>query len=129
LTSIEGLLIPFVLAIFHFDIGIKCVGGVCVHLFILIHSLLLTTAFSQYHASQFPILARMARDYLAIQGLSVPSEHAFSSSGLTGTLHCNQLDPETFEALQILKSGYKNGLMDAREGAAAYEEEEWSPDV
>jgi hAT family C-terminal dimerisation region len=50
----------------------------------------------------------MARDYLAIQGSSVPSERAFSSGSLTGTSLRNQLKPSTFEALQILKSAYKN---------------------
>ena len=69
----------------------------------------------QYHARQYPILARMARDYLAIQGSSVPSERAFSSGGLTGTLLRNNLTPEAFEALQILKSGYKHGIMAAHE--------------
>jgi len=55
---------------------------------------------------QFPTLSRMAHDYLAIQGSSVPSEQAFSSGGLTGTSLHNQLNPSTFEALQILKSAY-----------------------
>jgi hypothetical protein len=48
----------------------------------------------------------MVCDYLTIQGLSVPSEHAFSSGGMTGTKLCNQLDPDTFEALQMLKASY-----------------------
>jgi hypothetical protein len=53
----------------------------------------------------------MAQDYLAIQGSSVPSEHAFSSGGITGTLHHNRLSPETYEALQILKSGYRSDVL------------------
>jgi hypothetical protein len=53
----------------------------------------------------------MAQDYLAIQGSSVPSERAFSSGGITGTLLRNRLNPETYEALQILKSGYKSGIL------------------
>jgi len=36
----------------------------------------------------------MARDYLAIQGSSVPSERAFSSGALTGTSLRNRLTPE-----------------------------------
>lgn len=67
----------------------------------------------KYHTTQYPILSRMARDYLAIQGSSVASERAFSSGGLTGTLLRNQLTPEHFEALQILKSGYKRGIISA----------------
>jgi hypothetical protein len=46
---------------------------------------------------------------LAVQGSSTPSERAFSSGGLTGTKLRNRLSPEIFEALQILKSAYRNG--------------------
>ena len=59
----------------------------------------------------------MARDYLAIQGSSVPSERAFSSGALTGTSLRNRLTPEIFEALQILKSAYRNGHIGAAEEA------------
>jgi hypothetical protein len=51
----------------------------------------------------------LARDYLAIQGSSTPSERAFSSGGIMGTACRNRLFTETFEALQILKSAYRNG--------------------
>ncbi|PCH37302.1 HAT dimerization, partial [Wolfiporia cocos MD-104 SS10] len=50
------------------------------------------------HATQYPVLSRIARDYLSIQGSSVSSERAFSSGGRTGTKLRNQLTPETFEA-------------------------------
>jgi hypothetical protein len=53
----------------------------------------------------------MACDYLAIQGSSVPSECAFSRGGLTGTKLQNQLKLKTFEGLQILKTGYHNGVL------------------
>ena len=66
---------------------------------------------------QYPMLSRMAQDYLAIQGSSVPSERAFSSGGLTGTSLHNRLAPTTFEALQILKSPYKNHHISAAEEA------------
>ena len=49
----------------------------------------------------------MARDYLAIQGSSVPCELAFSSGGLTDTNRRNRLSTETFEGLQLLKSSFK----------------------
>jgi hAT family C-terminal dimerisation region len=62
----------------------------------------------------------MARDYLAIQGSAVPSERAFSSGGLTATAHWNRLSGEIFEALQILKSGYRNGHIRASEQAEAH---------
>ncbi|KIJ30903.1 hypothetical protein M422DRAFT_103827, partial [Sphaerobolus stellatus SS14] len=63
------------------------------------------------HQHQYPTLARIARDYLAIQASAVASERTFSSAGITGTDRRSCLLPETFEALQILKSGYKNGFI------------------
>ena len=62
----------------------------------------------------------MARDYLAIQGSSVPSERAFSSGGLTGTSLRNRLTPAVFEALQILKSAYKNHNVSATQEAEVH---------
>jgi hypothetical protein len=62
----------------------------------------------------------MARDYLAMQGSSVPSERAFSSGALTGTSLRNWLNPDVFEALQILKSAYRNGHIGAAEEAEAH---------
>ena len=62
----------------------------------------------------------MACDYLAIQGSSVPSEQAFSSGGLTGTSLHNRLTPAVFEALQILKSAYKNHHVSATQEAEAH---------
>ncbi|EJC99165.1 uncharacterized protein FOMMEDRAFT_94352, partial [Fomitiporia mediterranea MF3/22] len=54
----------------------------------------------------YPILTHIAQDYLAIQGSSVPCEHVFSGAGLVDTKQCNQLLPETFEAIEILKTHY-----------------------
>jgi hypothetical protein len=67
----------------------------------------------------------MARDYLAIQGSAVPSERAFSSSGITATTRRNRLSAETFESLQILKSAYQNGHIAAAEQAEAHLEALW----
>jgi hypothetical protein len=53
-------------------------------------------------------MQRIARDYLAIQGSSTPSERAFSGGGITGTARRNSLSTNIFEALQILKSAYRN---------------------
>ena len=50
---------------------------------------------------------------MAIQGSAVSSERAFSSGGRTGTRLRNRLKPETFEALQILKDGYRTGVLSA----------------
>lgn len=62
----------------------------------------------------------MAKDYLAIQGSSVPSERAFSAAGLDKTLLRNRMTAELFEALQILRSAYKNGTLSARQEAEMY---------
>jgi hypothetical protein len=62
----------------------------------------------------------MAKDYLAIQGSSVPSERAFSAAGLDKTLLRNRLTAELFEAIQILRSAYKNGTLSARQEAEGY---------
>ncbi|THG95518.1 hypothetical protein EW026_g6148 [Hermanssonia centrifuga] len=70
------------------------------------------------HSSQYPVLSRIARDYLAIQGSAVASERAFSSGGRTGTALRNHLASATFEALQILKSGYRDGIVSAVEAVA-----------
>jgi len=69
----------------------------------------------------------MARDYLAIQGSSVPSERAFSSGGITGTKLRNWLNPETFEALQILKAAYRNGVLSSGDEAQSHEPKMWVP--
>jgi hypothetical protein len=62
----------------------------------------------------------MARDYLPIQGSSTPSERAFSNASLTDSKHRNRLAPDTFEALQILKSAYRNGHLSASAEAEKY---------
>ena len=64
----------------------------------------------------------MALDYLAIQGSSVASERAFSSGGRTGTKLRNRLKPDTFQAVQLLKDGYRTGIITAVEQASLYEE-------
>ena len=62
----------------------------------------------------------MARDYLAIQGLATPSERAFSGGGITGSSTRNSLSPSSFEALQLLKSAYRNGHITAAVDAAKH---------
>lgn len=63
--------------------------------------------------SKYPTLKRIARDYLAIQGSATPSERAFSSGGITGTNRRSSLSTRIFEALQLLKSAYRNGHISA----------------
>jgi hypothetical protein len=62
---------------------------------------------------KYPTLKRIARDYLAIQGSATASERAFSSGGITGASRRGRLTTEIFEALQILKSAYRNGHISA----------------
>lgn len=62
----------------------------------------------------------MARDYLAIQGSTTPSERAFSGGGITGTPNCNRLSVTSFKALQLLKSAYRNGHIAAADDAAKH---------
>jgi hypothetical protein len=62
---------------------------------------------------QYPPIARIAKDYLAIQGSAAPSERAFSSSALTATACCNRVLSETFGQLQLLKSAYREGHISA----------------
>jgi len=79
-------------------------------------------SFSQHSSIRYPTLARIARDYLPIQGSAVASERAFSGGALTGTKRRNRLNAKTFEALQILKSGYRNGHISASQQAQAHME-------
>ena len=71
----------------------------------------------QKHAFHYPTLARVARDYLAIQGSVVKCERAFSSSGQTITDRRNSLNPQAVGSLQILKSAYANHYISADEEA------------
>ena len=62
----------------------------------------------------------MAQDYLPIQGSATPSERVFSNASLTDSKQRNRLAPDTFEALQILKSAYRNGHISAPAEAQKY---------
>ena len=55
------------------------------------------------------------------KGSSVASEHLFSSGNLTDTKSCNSMSPKTFKALPILKSCYKDGLINVDEEVVAHE--------
>ena len=75
----------------------------------------------QYHQVQYPMLARITKDYLTIQGSSVVSEQTISSGGHTGHKTHNQLPTEVFKALQMLKSCYKDGLIKVEEEDSTHE--------
>lgn len=83
-------------------------------------TLVLTDHSFKHHVHEYPTLSRMARDYLAIQGSSTPSERAFSGGGITGTSNRNSLSVSSFEALQLLKSAYRNGHITAETDAAKH---------
>jgi hypothetical protein len=102
------------------------VGSTCFELFIAYD---LFSHDSQTHSSQYPVLARMARDYLAIQGSAVSSERAFSSGGITATPRRNCLSPKAFGQLQLLKSAYRNGHISASlEGLVSEPSDEAPPE-
>ena len=65
------------------------------------------------HGTVYPTLSRMARDFLAIPGSSTASECQFSSARHIGTDFQNCLLPCMFEAVQVLKGGYKSGVLTA----------------
>ena len=75
---------------------------------------------SQKHSTQYPVLAQIARDYLPIQGSATPSECAFSNAALTNDKQHNRLAPVMFEALQNLKSAYRNKHLSATTEALTY---------
>ena len=63
----------------------------------------------------FPILNRIACDYLAIQGSSVPCKRASSPAGLTDDKCRGHLLPEHFEDIQTVKGKYKKERREQRE--------------
>ena len=65
------------------------------------------------HELQYPRLARMARDYLAISATSVPSEECFSTSKNLITSNRNRLSGKTARACMCLKSWWANFLPDS----------------
>ena len=66
----------------------------------------------QAHSNEFPVLSKMARDYLTIQATSVASESSFSIAGNTITKTRNRLLPETARACLCSKSWMDKGLVD-----------------
>jgi len=63
------------------------------------------------HESEYPNLAALARDYLAIPATSVPIERAFSGGvDLVSKKRCN-LGAETIQACMCLKNWWKSGII------------------
>ena len=65
----------------------------------------------------------MALDYIPIQVSSVPCERVFSSASETDMKQRNRINSDLFEALQILKFGYKCERLDFSGGLMVVEEE------
>jgi hypothetical protein len=87
-----------------------------------------TSPLAQVHSNTHRTWAKIARDYLAIQGSAVPCERVFSSSGVTGTDRRNRLTPQVFEALQLLKHAYHTATFtveDEIEETNGYMFKEW----
>ncbi|CAG8780600.1 10819_t:CDS:2, partial [Racocetra persica] len=58
------------------------------------------------NSNQFPVLARIAMDILAVQSTSVPSEQAFFIARNTISLTRNRINPEVTHASLCLKSWF-----------------------
>ncbi|CAG8491509.1 3797_t:CDS:2 [Ambispora gerdemannii] len=67
------------------------------------------------HQTQFPHLAHMARDYLAIPASSVASERAFSAGGNTITNKRSSLVPKTVRAAQCFRSWTQGPLRETNQ--------------
>lgn len=71
---------------------------------------------SQLNETVFPMLFKIAMDYLPIQASSVPSERVFSSSSETDTKKRNRIHPLLMEAPQMLKFALKKDHMNFMRG-------------
>lgn len=60
----------------------------------------------------YPTLLRIALDFLACQGSSVPCKHLFSGGGEIATKWRAQLGAEHFEELQVMKFAWKKNIGD-----------------
>ncbi|KAG6839383.1 hypothetical protein C0991_003134 [Blastosporella zonata] len=63
------------------------------------------------NASQYPVWASLAHDYLSIMAYSVSSERAFSSAGITISKQRNRLKADVVKALQFLKCLFHKDLL------------------
>jgi len=66
-----------------------------------------TLTYWKHNEYRFPVLARMARDYLCIQGTSTSVERLFSAAGNVITEKRNRIGAQTASALLCLGSWYK----------------------
>src|SRR5579859_4485821 len=64
------------------------------------------------HTMEYPILSKMAKDYLSIMSTSVPCEQFFSVAGKQITQTRNRMHPETARACLSLKSWLEQGKIE-----------------
>lgn len=67
--------------------------------------------FDQKNAYRYPVWASLTHDYLSVMALSVSSERAFSSAGITISKWRNRLKADIVEALQCLKSCFHHDIL------------------
>jgi hypothetical protein len=61
--------------------------------------------------TRFPIMYKMAMDYLSVPSTSCDCERAFSSAKRTVTCDRNLLSPQSIEALQLQKNWLRRGVV------------------
>jgi hypothetical protein len=62
------------------------------------------------HSTEYPILSKMAKDYLSVQASSVPCEQLFSLAGNVVSKKRNRLDESTTRACLCLRSWMIEGI-------------------
>ena len=62
--------------------------------------------------SKYPVLFKMAVDFLSIPSTSCECERCFSTAGRTITNDRNSLSASTVEAIQLQKNWLKNGVVE-----------------
>ncbi|KDQ15184.1 hypothetical protein BOTBODRAFT_625370 [Botryobasidium botryosum FD-172 SS1] len=66
----------------------------------------------QTNRERYPLLFKMAMDYLPIMASSVPCERVFSASAQTDTARRSRISPALLGALQVLKFALKKARLD-----------------
>ena len=61
----------------------------------------------KHHQLQYPVLSKIAKNYICIPATSVPSEQAFSKSGELINIRRNRLGDSSIEACMCLNSWLK----------------------
>ncbi|KXS13229.1 hypothetical protein M427DRAFT_100788, partial [Gonapodya prolifera JEL478] len=63
------------------------------------------------HSAEYPNLARMAQDYLAVPGSSAPCERVFSGGVDLVTPNRNRLNGESIQSCMLLKNWWQTVLL------------------